>query len=306
MTYHSLLMAGYSYGSLITTMLPPLAKLLEPLAAPELGSAAAEIRLRAQHLAQIQNHALTPPRLSSPSQTPGSPTTPDSSHRHFALRVGGDEAGALRRSKDFAHGRRSFSIDGDRLREGVDELLGKARLRKKGSTQSIRGAGDGRRSVSHSSAKSAMPPVTLGIEDSVLSGVQPAYLLISPLRGYIGHLAAVSFHPLLRWKHKSEDPEDLAERKLTENPTLAVYGDQDSLVNVTRLRDWTRRLTSTLQMTNFLPVEVSGAGHFWIEAGVADSLAAAVSRFAESLLSSGVIVPHKSGERDVSSRQLID
>lgn len=53
-----LLMAGYSYGAMITTQLPPLNELLERFASPDSGSNAAQIRLRAESWAEKQNQAL--------------------------------------------------------------------------------------------------------------------------------------------------------------------------------------------------------------------------------------------------------
>ncbi|KAL7954056.1 Alpha/Beta hydrolase protein [Trichoderma compactum] len=53
-----LLMAGYSYGAMITTQLPPLNELLEHFASPDSGSNAAQIRLRAESWAEKQSQAL--------------------------------------------------------------------------------------------------------------------------------------------------------------------------------------------------------------------------------------------------------
>ncbi|QYS96787.1 hypothetical protein H0G86_004026 [Trichoderma simmonsii] len=53
-----LLMAGYSYGAMITTQLPPLNELLERFASPDSGSNAAQIRLRAESWAEKQSQAL--------------------------------------------------------------------------------------------------------------------------------------------------------------------------------------------------------------------------------------------------------
>ncbi|KAL6887536.1 phosphatidylinositol-glycan biosynthesis class S domain-containing protein [Trichoderma longibrachiatum] len=66
-----LLMAGYSYGAMITTQLPPLNELLEPFTSPDSGSHAAQIRLRAEGWAEKQRH------ISREAQ--GQHTTPDSS-----------------------------------------------------------------------------------------------------------------------------------------------------------------------------------------------------------------------------------
>ncbi|KAL7944945.1 phosphatidylinositol-glycan biosynthesis class S domain-containing protein [Trichoderma barbatum] len=53
-----LMMAGYSYGAMITAQLPPLNELLERFASPDSGSNAAQIRLRAESWAEKQSQAL--------------------------------------------------------------------------------------------------------------------------------------------------------------------------------------------------------------------------------------------------------
>ncbi|KAH8124883.1 phosphatidylinositol-glycan biosynthesis class S protein-domain-containing protein [Trichoderma asperelloides] len=53
-----LMMAGYSYGAMITTQLPPLNEVLEPFTSPDCGSHAAQIRLRAESWAERQNQTL--------------------------------------------------------------------------------------------------------------------------------------------------------------------------------------------------------------------------------------------------------
>ncbi|PTB65844.1 hypothetical protein BBK36DRAFT_1120212 [Trichoderma citrinoviride] len=66
-----LLMAGYSYGAMVTTQLPPLNELLEPFSSPDSGSHAAQIRLRAEGWAEKQRHALR--EAQSQHQTADSP-----------------------------------------------------------------------------------------------------------------------------------------------------------------------------------------------------------------------------------------
>ncbi|KID82558.1 prolyl oligopeptidase [Metarhizium guizhouense ARSEF 977] len=71
-----LLMGGYSYGAMVTAQMPPLDRLLEPFARPRADSHAAQVRLRAQHLAEQQNLVLGSAR---------------SARRPGAVRVGGEE-----------------------------------------------------------------------------------------------------------------------------------------------------------------------------------------------------------------------
>src|SRR3569833_1209734 len=109
-----LLLAGYSYGGLITTLLPSVQTMLAPLERPAAGSAAAEIRLRAASLAHSQNTVHSSARAAA--QHPQSPTSP---HRKtLGVRVGGDEE--LGRSSHDA--RRSF-----RLEETMSDLVARAK-----------------------------------------------------------------------------------------------------------------------------------------------------------------------------------
>src|SRR3569833_833962 len=81
-----LLLAGYSYGGLITTLLPSVQTMLAPLERPAAGSAAAEIRLRAASLAHSQNTVHSSARAAA--LLPKSPSLP---HRiTLGVRVGGD------------------------------------------------------------------------------------------------------------------------------------------------------------------------------------------------------------------------
>ncbi|KAF4479172.1 hypothetical protein CGGC5_v011766 [Colletotrichum fructicola Nara gc5] len=110
-----LLLGGYSYGAMITTQIPPIAHILAQFKAPAVGSAAADIRLRAQHLAEQQNVILASARAAQS-------TSPRK--KYLGMRVGGDED-TQRKSHD---SRRSFSMDAeDKIRRGVNELLAKTK-----------------------------------------------------------------------------------------------------------------------------------------------------------------------------------
>src|SRR3569833_1520745 len=109
-----LLLAGYSYGGLITTLLPSVQTKLAPLERPAAGSAAAEIRLRAASLAHSQNTVLSSARAAA--LLPKSPSLPR--RKTLGVRVGGDEE--LGRSSHDA--RRSFSLE-----ETMSDLVARAK-----------------------------------------------------------------------------------------------------------------------------------------------------------------------------------
>ncbi|KAL7939296.1 Alpha/Beta hydrolase protein [Trichoderma chlorosporum] len=202
-----LLMAGYSYGAMITTQLPPLKELLERFATPDSGSNAAQIRLRAESWAEKQKRALHEAHdatTSSQEKTPGTTAVP-------------------------ANGRLS-PINGFDI-------------------------------------------------------PRPAYLLVSPLQGLVTHLATMSLVPSVLARRSSPPLQDEAETKLVLNPTLAVFGDRDIFVPVSKLRAWVARLSSH-DTSLFRGYEINSAGHFWAEEGVLHSMLDLIYDFAGKLYDS--------------------
>ena len=307
----TLLMAGYSYGALVTSSLPPVSAILSPLSTPALGSAAAEIYLRAQTLAAraasliLLGRAMSSVDSMSPSLS--SPMNLSPPHDNIAVCVGGDETVTPRQSNDSAPRRhRSTASLEHKVRESLGGLLEKTGLRD--SNDRVRASAGGgvakgaRRSTGlKNGSDSASMLGLLGGDDMPI--VRPAYLLISPLQGLASHLAAISFSPttlftrLTRARHDEtkETNMDEGEAKMAINPTLAIFGDQDSFVHVSKLRTWAARMAAAPAAASprdgdgerppiFIPVEVCGAGHAWIEHGVASQLRDAVRHFATTVL----------------------
>jgi pimeloyl-ACP methyl ester carboxylesterase len=288
-----LLVAGYSYGAMITMQLPKLDTILSIFDAPEHGSAAAEIRLRAEHLAATQNTILAAgarvARLERPVES--------SPRKSMGMRVGGDED--LRRSHDLP--RRSFSVDAE---ERYRSLVAKTRKRhhRTVSSESVlqKGAVMPADDDDHA-APGGLARVEESHSGSDMIRFRPAYLLVSPLRGMITHLASMSYSNMFGTKtpkagndqppkpvgHAARERASFwaeAEEKLTANPTLAIYGDQDVFVAAKRVRDWANRL-SKAPGSHFRAQEVATAGHFWREGRVIYTMRDAVRLFAASLLS---------------------
>lgn len=274
-----LLLGGYSYGAMITTQIPPMAQIMAQFRAPLVGSAAADIRLRAQHLAEQQNVILASARAArttSPRKT------------YLGMRVGGDED-TQRKSHD---SRRSFSMDAeDKIRRGVNELIAKTKRHHHKSApvpEEDTQAGLANHEIPH-----VLEEVT------GLTRVRPAYLLVSPLQGVITHLATMSFLPTSAGRSLfsraptrpreqgaptyTSDHRQLSETKLVENETLALFGDHDVFVPVAKLRGWVQRLEG-VEGSRFHGEEVPSAGHFWAEAKVAHTLRDKVATFAAGLL----------------------
>ncbi|KAK3939182.1 Alpha/Beta hydrolase protein [Diplogelasinospora grovesii] len=300
-----LLMGGYSYGAMVTTQLPSLKTILAPFNTPAHDSYAAEIRLRAEHLAEMQNEALSGARAAAVERQSGKPML----RKALGLRVGGDEEN--RKSHD--HPRHSFHLDPeDRIRKGVAELMVKARRvshRKENSHDTIHDASRAvpeDKDAPHDPTHDCLLPLTNDMTH------RAAYLLVSPLQGVITNLATMSFPMPFRKAARrsvsgpippglskaSTRPDEPApgspsepalveaEDKLVLNPTLAIYGDRDGFVAARKLREWASRLES-VSGSRFRAHEVSSAGHFWQEERVAYIMRDAVKTFVESVLRDG-------------------
>ncbi|KAK4247557.1 hypothetical protein C7999DRAFT_41102 [Corynascus novoguineensis] len=286
-----LLLGGYSYGSMIASQLPQLETILKVFSAPKCGTPAAEIRLRAQHLAEMQNTVLANAREAATDLL--RPTSP---RKHVGLRIGGDEDN--RRSHE-SRRPRSTELE-EAIRHGVAELMARTR---KGHTSSHSERGQTPKDSDR--VTDPAPGHLLPIADR--TSFTPAYLLVSPLQGIITNLATMSLPPLFSmsgrpWARFSasgskdsvspglSEPDVLspgvqreAEEKLVQNATLAIYGDRDGFVPVRKLRAWASRL-ETIENSKFRAHEVSSADHFWARRNVVSTLQEAVKAFASSLL----------------------
>ncbi|KAG6009205.1 hypothetical protein E4U21_003058 [Claviceps maximensis] len=305
-----LLMGGYSYGAMVTTQLPPIEELLSPFSSPEAGSDAALIRLRAQHLAEQQNVILGSMRAAILQVQ--SPRSHDRQHS-VGVRVGGDEGTRSPRRSHDGHGLRRISLDAeDRIRRGIHDFMGKKKSQHhlhhwnwapKRSRSICSGAElrDGKpswgqpvfkaqeESEAVSAAASKSPQKHTKDKQEPQPGrlcpiphfayPRPAYILVSPLQGLVSHLATMTLLPSRAQKHG----DDAAEKKLVENPALAVFGDNDVFVPVGKLRAWTTKLSARSD-SRFTAWEVAHAGHFWVEEGVLHDMVDRVGVFARSLV----------------------
>ncbi|KAK4641889.1 hypothetical protein QC761_504790 [Podospora bellae-mahoneyi] len=290
-----LLMGGYSYGSMITAQLPEIEPVMALFETPENGTPAAEIRLRAEHLAEKQNTTLADLRAEFVDrQHAGSP------RRTGGLRVGGIED--IRRPHE---PRRSLSVElEERIRHGIEELMAKTKKGPKASQLTEIRDGDGPNSTRDAACSTSKHAATDHLP-SIIGRTQyrPAYLLVSPLQGIVTNFIAISVPtqisslarkawnrlPAKPGKKSATSPEapkpivDNPENKLTQHDTLVVYGDNDVFTPVRKLRTWTARLQA-VPNSKFRGVEVYSATHFWAQAKVAQTLRDAVIVFAQSLL----------------------
>lgn len=273
-----LLLGGYSYGAMITSQIPPLHVILEPFASPLAGSDAAEVRLRAEHLAQQQNVVLASARSVMLERGIRSPSK-------RGVRIGGDEGGSPRKSHESHGGRRSFSLDAeDKIRRGVHDFVAKAKSGRHGHRLFHAKLDSYDRAIT----PPKLPPPPEPQPDEQLAAIRnltipgAAYLLVSPLQGLVTHLATMSLVPTALAKQKSPQEAE-AEEKLVRNPTLAVFGDTDVFVASHKLRGWAARIEGR-QGSKFKAHEITTAGHFWVEEGVLYRMRDEVAAFADKIL----------------------
>ncbi|TGJ81702.1 hypothetical protein E0Z10_g7063 [Xylaria hypoxylon] len=254
----TMLLAGYSYGAMVTTRLPPLDTILGYFATPAVHTAEADIRLRAQHLAEAQN------------SQPFGPLSPRSS---LGIRVGGDEDSS-RRSHD-GHPTHEFQRE-ERIQESVRSLLSRAKLVHRRSPRWSR-----EREVNdemHHCLEKVDRDVTF----------QSAYLAVSPPVGLVTGLATMSFsNPwpsswIRRSRPATPDRSVTDDASLMSNPTLVIYGDRDGFITYRKIREWTQQLSGA-DASQFQYLEVNGAGHFWAEGDVIYQLRDAIGVFATEL-----------------------
>jgi len=302
-TQPRLLLAGYSYGALITSLLPPIiTSIISPFQTPAPGSAYAEIRLRADCLAAQQTQIVNT-QISALLQTythrRGRSLNADEilypkGRKPSGVRMGGGED--LRRaSHDSFRGRGSFSIDAPELvRKSVDRVrsIGKHKRmspKRHNTHDSVASSTQSRPGSRHSLATSLADEKAVADDETILKaipgavdGLQIGYLLVSPLQGIINSLATLWTSKC--WRERDSISEH--EMKFTVDPTLAIFGDDDVFVSARRLRAWSEKLRVAGKeegKCQFRHVEVPGAGHFWHDRQAIKTLQEQIRGFVKDL-----------------------
>ena len=251
-----LLLGGYSYGSLILARLPTMSSIVQRLECAEVGTAGAEILLRARAMAKQTENLFEVAQ--SPSSSRGRQLKPDNGTTSPTRRigaspitVGGEETdqSTRRRSRD---SRRSMDL----VRKSVD-LPRRVKTRMSRSATPIARPGDEKETPVRSPARG---------NDSLT--ITTRYLVISPvLLPFTQTLCPPgppSWIPSFR-KRTTEDAK--AGVLFLDNPTLAIFGSTDVFTSSRRLRGWAQNMSSESKSA-FEWAEIEGAGHFWNEAGV--------------------------------------
>ncbi len=266
-----LLLAGYSYGSMIASHLPDLERVMSLFKNAVDGSAESEIRSRALHLSaqtlmdfetrQRQNHA------NASRRDPKFQANLGSSRSSSSVLVGGFETEAAEERID-RESRRSLD-----LRKSLDRVREKIHIRPHRLPDRL--------STSDEDIHANLDPNVIVPEI--------CYLLISPLLPPIASFATL-FSGL---SFKGRQPEESISNhnvsdQLVRYQSLAVYGTKDLFTSVKKLRRWAQELSGKSGST-FEFREVEGAGHFWHETGVLEQMINHTKEWESSLTWSALI-----------------
>lgn len=265
----NLILAGYSYGSLVLAQLPSIKTILQRLENPVAGTAEAEIILRATKLASETKHHLEIDH--SPASPRGRQLRPeDAAATSLGRRtgvspitVGGEETdpSTRRRSRD---SRRSTDL----IRKSMDAVhIGRKRRseniqkpEKTNSSSTASSGGDGSR-PDIATHYLLISPVILPLTNSLCPPGPPSVGL--------GSLS-------IRTQSNSA-----AGSQFLSHPTLVVFGSKDVFTSSKRLRSWSEKQVK-LSHSRFEWAEIEGAGHFWSEEGAMEGLLEMVKGWIES------------------------
>lgn len=296
-----LLLAGYSYGSLITMILPAsLQTIIAPFETNPVDSNCAEIRRKAKDFAILQSNQLSK-HLTLPSHyCKRDHSLSDTSKENPPIYGGRESLGtqiesdkSLEISDNPPHhpvhsslnDNANFAQKENPERPGKTDFPYSSSLERFESSKSLESQTNHlsrslkiddsslNNLVSPKEVRQAMP---VAIDD-----IDVAYLLVSPLQGLVYNL--LTLWPYKIW-NRNESLEEI-ENKLKTHFTLAIFGDNDIFVSVNKLRDWAKRLAIDDGSVNskFSYTEVKGADHFWRNRQDTRVLEAEIKKFLKNL-----------------------
>ncbi|EEH07101.1 conserved hypothetical protein [Histoplasma capsulatum G186AR] len=255
-----IVLAGYSYGSMIVSHLPSIEVVLRLFAAPVAGSSSAEILQQAEDLSTLWNLEARS-ELSSQTPTLKSTSTSDGDGKLSRCVSMGSSTGFS--------GKKSSMERAAAIRQSIK--LSRKRLR----ARFLRGHG------LEDQVTDASANVASGVKEIARNMLTPtvSFLLVSPVIPPITNFMTLSLFDsqinlgvtLEGMLVKSIPPEE----QLTTHRTLAVFGNNDLFASAKRLRKWALDLRKILgSMFEF--VEIDRAGHFWLEEGTEAQMRTAV------------------------------
>ncbi|KAK5745339.1 hypothetical protein LTR17_001500 [Elasticomyces elasticus] len=261
----SLLLGGYSYGSLILARIPSVRTIQKRFEPAVVGTAVAEIVLRARTLAQQTYQAAkdteelkyaSPEELSPTDATSLSPTKRTIGS---PVTLGGEETNSStrRRSRD---SRRSVDI----IRKSVD-------IPRRMKAHMRHNSGSGKQ---HHRQRSSDEVTAHQISNKVGMGSMPEvevhHLIISPVVLPFSNALCPPGPPVPQPFGRKTTADAHAGAMFLKEPTLTIFGTTDGFTPVRRLRTWAEKQSS--QAANFEWEPIEGAGHFWHEQGVMQAL----------------------------------
>lgn len=229
------ILAGYSYGSLILRHLPPILSILQPFATPLSGSAADEILLKAHKLADQSNLSFI-----NTARDRDRERSRKRGHEHkLSVVLGGEEISREKRrtSREI---RRSLETHRGHEIGSLLRSLSHARRRAKG--------------------EGGHPPVPTTTTRPAIQVPRVRYLLVSPLTPPTCTLAAPGLARV--WNRAADE-----DATIKMHATLAIFGDQDMFASAKKLQAWVEKMMHD-NPVGFSSVKIKGAGHFWHEEGV--------------------------------------
>lgn len=261
-----LLLGGYSYGSLVLARLPSPSTITKRFQEAVIGTAAAEIVLRARTLAKATLQAAqgvrTPARPRARTHAASSPTQ---GPKASPVMVGGEETNPSQRRHSHDSKR---SADIVRMSVEVPHRI-KARIRRhsdksKPETVSVK------QERTATGAYGAAPHVRV------------CYLLISPVLLPFTSMLCPPGPPTPTLSFSRRVNEDSSGSLFVQRPTLALFGTSDAFTSSRRLRAWAEKQANASSNANFSWEQINNAGHFWREEGVMEALQARISSWANT------------------------
>ncbi|KAI4765275.1 hypothetical protein E4T52_00132 [Aureobasidium sp. EXF-3400] len=251
----TLILGGYSYGSLIVTHLPPAPEILAIFRNPS--KWISEILLRARELALQTNTSLSEIRGRIPVSPPARRQHKrQSSSQHSIIYGGNDDQSPADRHIDPTH-------RGHEIQTRIKNVIHRTHKQSPSTTSTS------------SKTSQDVEPIP------ALPHVSPHYLLISPLLPPLSNFLSLSPPGLTFWRHHDHTPQTLLH-----NPTLVIFGTKDIFTSSTKLEAWCKKM-ETLAIQNkgsFKRRKVEGASHFWRESGVEEELKRCLRKWVDEVV----------------------
>lgn len=254
-----LVLGGYSYGSLIVARLPPVSNIIQRFQQAEIGTAAAEIILRARTLGKETRKQIgeaqhpSSPRGRNQLRPSDANTSPTKRIGASPMTMGGEETDLSERRRS-----RDARQSGDFVRKSVE-------MSKRFKTHRRRSSTPESSPIEQQATTPTSPQMRE--QNQSLPDVRVCYLLISPVILPFTQTLCPPGPPstVLNVRRRSTDG-SASGQLILQYPTLAVFGSTDTFTSSKRLRAWAEKQSHDSR-SRFEWTDVEGAGHFWRENG---------------------------------------